>query len=301
MTETPLLDSLLRRLAGDNPLQQRSLDAGRENLHSGEALDLEAYLSTCAYHGYGEDAMAKAYQTITLDTLREQVYFQRNGRYRHSTFAEVAGRVYFDHDYMQRYMYGLALTLYLWPNHLEIVRYFKRMLPRISGGRYLEVGPGHGTFFRHAIRHGEFAQCLGVDISPTSLELTRRLLSNDPTPTGTRWDLMEADFLAAEGVDGHFDAIVMGEVLEHVEQPLRFLQRIRELAGADAFIFVTTAVNAPAIDHIYLFESLETVTRLAEAAGMTVRNVLATPYHGSTMEETVAQRLPINVALVLSR
>jgi 2-polyprenyl-3-methyl-5-hydroxy-6-metoxy-1,4-benzoquinol methylase len=299
--ESSLLGQLLAAIADESPLQERSLREARANLLPDEAAELESYLSLFEQKGQGIAELVKAYQTITLDTLREQVYFRRHGRYRHSTFAEVADRVYFDPSYMTQYMYGLALTLYLWPNHLEIVRYFRRMLPQRSGGRYLEIGPGHGVFLKHAARHGGFDSCLGIDLSPTSLELTKTLLQADPWLGGVEWRLMLADFLAAPELVGGYDAIVMGEVLEHVEEPLRFLERIKALALEDAFIFVSTAVNAPAIDHIHLFPSVQSVYELINQAGLKVVDCLAVPYHGTSMAETVEQKLPINVALVLSR
>jgi 2-polyprenyl-3-methyl-5-hydroxy-6-metoxy-1,4-benzoquinol methylase len=196
-------------------------------------------------------------------------------------------------------MYGLALTLFLWPNHLEIIRFFRRVLPRRSGGNYLEVGPGHGVFIRYATRYGGFASYLGIDVSSTSLEMTRRLLSCDSTIDRRTWKLLHGDFLATSDIQGQFDAIVMGEVLEHVEEPLRFLQRIKDLASEGAFIFITTAVNAPAIDHIYLFRTVDEVCDMAIQAKLQVKDVLATPYKGCTMEETVLQKLPVNVAMVL--
>lgn len=293
------LDRLVERIASINPMHARSLGDARAGLFAEERDELEAYLSFCESDGVGIDDLAAAYQTITMDTLREQVFFQRHRHYRHSTFKDVADKVYFDAAYMKRYMYGLALTLYLWPNHLEIVRFFRKAMPLDRGGRYLEIGPGHGVFFSYAATNGGFTSLLGIDISPTSLEMTRKLLGSHASLSGADWRLVNADFLATDDLQGRFDAIVMGEVLEHVEEPLRFLARIRDLARNGAFVFVTTAVNAPAVDHIYLFRTVDDVCDLAIAAGLQVKDLLATPYKGCSMEETVEQRLPVNVAMVL--
>lgn len=298
---TPLSDDLLARIVAVNPMQESSLSQSRGYLKPAEALELECYLAFCLDSGLSLADLAHAYQTITLDTMREQFYFKRYGTYRYSTFKEVADKVYFDDDYMTRYMYGLAITLYLWPNHLQIVRFFRETLPRFDGGRYLEVGPGHGVFMRHAVHTGGFDLCLGVDLSPTSLDLTRRLLSSDRRVTPDSWALRQADFLCADNLEETYDAIVMGEVLEHVEQPKQFLERIAELASAETHIFITTAVNAPAVDHIYLYRSVDEVVDQAAAAGLKTRKLLATPYSGLSMERTVAENLPINVAIVLGK
>lgn len=282
-------------------MQGRSLPAAVAMLVPAEVAELEGYLRFCATEGWGEERMSQAYITIANDTLREQIYFQRNKHYRHDRFDAVAASVYFDASYMARYMYGLALTLYLWPNHLQIFRHFRSVLAGMHGGTYLEVGPGHGAFFRQAMLHGGFRECVGIDISPTSLAMTRRALVSLGRSTRTSWRLVEADLLAAIDIGGSYDMVVMGEVLEHVEQPQRFLERIRELSAPGATLYVTTAVNAPAIDHIYLFRSVAEVEGIARAAGLVVRDVFATPYAGCTMEETVRRNLAINVALVLSR
>jgi len=295
-----LTETLVERIGEGSPMHARSLAVALGGLDHEELQELHDYIGFCAQEGWGIDRLAAAYRVITEDTLREQIYFRRTRRYRHSTFKEVSDSVYFDSEYMSNYMYGLALTLFLWPNHLQIVRFFRRVLPRNSHGRYLEIGPGHGAFFRYAARHGSFGSCLGVDVSPTSLQMTQRLLESDESIPLARRQLLLTDFLEATALDGTYDAIVMGEVLEHVEQPLLFLQRIKALAARGAFIFITTAVNAPAIDHIYLFRSVAEVKELAVAAGLRIVDALATPYTGCSMEETVQQGLPINVAMVLA-
>jgi SAM-dependent methyltransferase len=304
MTRAPneeLVAALVESIGSGNPMHARSLLGALADLTVEERHELEDYVTFCVRDGWGIERLADAYRVITEDTLREQIHFRRTGRYRHSTFDEVSEGVYFDPEYMSKYMYGLALTLFLWPNHLQIVRFFRRMLPKGRAGRYLEIGPGHGAFFRYAARHGNFASCLGVDISPTSLGMTRRLLNSDSSIPRPCWQLLHADFLEVANLMGTYAAIVMGEVLEHVERPLLFLQRIRALAEDDAFIFITTAVNAPAVDHIYLFRSVDEVRELAEEAGLRVVDQLATPYSGCSMEETIQQRLPINVAMVLAK
>lgn len=301
MDRCPLTIELVDRITSENAMQFRSLDQAVAALQPGEAGELESYIAFCISEGVQLECLASAYLTITNDTVREQIFFRRHGHYRYSTFEEVASSVYFDDNYMKRYMYGLALTLYLWPNHLEIVRFFRSTIADARGLAYLEVGPGHGAFFRHAVALGGFRSYLGVDISPTSLTMTKRLLSRaGPALEGKDWRLLQSDFLALPSDASRFDAIVMGEVLEHVERPELFLERIRALSSPEAFIFVTTAVNAPAVDHIFLFRSVEEVTAMATAAGLVVTNQLAVPYKGLSLEETVAQKLPINVALVLT-
>lgn len=289
---------LLEIVLEANPLQVAFLNVSVADLEISESKALEGYIAYCISAGLDYGYLAECYNTIVRDTLKEQFYFQRHGRYRHSSYADVAASVYQNEDYMKRYMYGLALTTYLWPNHRIIHRCFVDALPRQQDGQYLEIGPGHGVYFMNAMRLGRYRRHLGIDISPTSIALTRSLLSSGNFGHFSNYEFVCTDFLADQ-VDDRFEAIVMGEVLEHVENPLAFLKKIRSLANQKAFVFVTTAINAPAIDHIYLYDSPEAVTEMAVTAGFRVLKTETAPYPSLTLQQSLDKKLPINIALVM--
>ena len=106
-------------------------------------------------------------------------------------------------------------------------------------------------------------------------------------------DFLDGDF------KGKFDAIVMGEVLEHVEKPDIFLEKITELSKKETFIFINTCINTPAIDHIYLFESIEDIETLFLRSGLNVRERLLVPYEEMSIDETMNRSLPLLTAFVL--
>jgi hypothetical protein len=93
----------------------------------------------------------------------------------------------------------------------------------------------------------------------------------------------------------------MGEVLEHVERPELFLRRIAELAKDDAYVFITTCVNAPAVDHIFLWRTTDELEDMIIRSGLRIVQPLRLPYQGKTLEESREQSLPINVAYVLAK
>lgn len=299
MRET--LAALVNAIEVDNPLQRPFLQTALRGLQVEEHDELQMYLAYCVSRGVSIEFLAESYNTIVRDTLKEQLYFQRYGRYRHSTYAGVADAVYQNDGYMKRYMYGLALTSFLWPNHREIHRFFVQCLPQDKDGAYLEIGPGHGVFFLTAMRRSKYRNFTGVDISQTSVEQTRALISSGFFGLFSNYQLQHADFVTSANLRPGFDAVVMGEVLEHVEDPLRFLCRIEELAAPGAFIFVTTAINAPAIDHIYLFPSPESVRLICEQSKLQIAQELVVPYAGLSVEDSQKQRLPVNIAMVLTK
>ncbi|MEO8888179.1 MAG: class I SAM-dependent methyltransferase [Jatrophihabitantaceae bacterium] len=280
------------------PVHKSFLVTAVDNAAESELQRLSDYLAFCESKGLDNDYLADSYLTIVGDTIEEQLFFNRNKHYRHSTFAEVAESVYHDADYMNRYMYGLAISTFLWPNHVAMLRMFRTELPRTGGGRYLEVGPGHGFLLLTAAEVGGYEEFLAVDLSDASVRQTETIVQH--FHPGSSVQVRKMDFLDAADLEPHsFDAIVMGEVAEHVEEPERFLRRIAELATADAFIFITTCINAPAVDHIYLWRTTGALEEMIEASGLDVVKALRLPYEGTTLAESVTRELPINVAYVL--
>ena len=280
-------------------MHERFMTGAIEAATPDELQRLDRYLDFCLSKGLDMTYLAACYLTIVEDTLEEQLYFSRHGRYRHASFADVADAVYFDRAYMDRYMYGLAISTFLWPNHVAMARFFRASLPPGRRSRYLEVGPGHGFLLLAALDVGSFDECLAIDLSAASIEQTRSVISHFRPDAVLR--LEERDFLEADDLEpGTFDTIVMGEVLEHVERPEAFLSRIAELATDGAFIFITTCINAPAVDHIYLWRTTDELEAMIVAAGLDIVEPLRLPYEGKTLEQSRDLRLPINVAYVLT-
>lgn len=297
---TTIVNRLTEAIIEQFPVHRSFLTAALDFATADEIDRLASYLEFCVESkGLSLDYLAEGYLTLLGDTLDELTYFRDNGHYRHSTFAAVAETVYHDREYMDRYMYGLAISTFLWPNHVEMARLFRRTIPGRSG-RYLEVGPGHGFLLLSAMQLGHFAELLGIDVSEASVEQTRSIVEHFQPESPVR--IEKRDFFDAGGLaPGSFDAVVAGEVLEHVEQPGIFLRRIAELATDDGYIFVTTCINAPAIDHIFLWRTTDEFEKLITDSGLEIVEPLHLPYEGKTLEEARAEALPINVAYVLRK
>ncbi len=108
---------------------------------------------------------------------------------------------------------------------------------------------------------------------------------------------IHTNFLEYQG--DKYGAIVIGEVLEHIEGPQAFVNKCAELLDADGRVYLTTCLNAPAVDHISLFSVPEDVEKLFDAAGLAIDEKLYIPYKGTTLERCMRQKLPVNVAYFL--
>lgn len=286
----------------ENPMHKSFLKNALMHAHDDELAMLSDYLDFCEKKGHELNYIAESYLTFVTDTMREQLYFMKHKEYRHKSYADVAGHVYHDNDYMDKYMYGLAITSFFWPIHLEMGRLFVDTLPRHQDGKYLEIGPGHGYYMMKAMQLSSFDKYLGIDISETSIKQTQEIIDHFKPEYKEKYELKRMDFLEAKELEKNsFDAIIMGEVLEHVEQPEVFLKRIAELAKDDAYIYVTTCLNAPAIDHIYLWRTTDELEKMIEGCNLRIKTPLRLPYEGKTLEQAEKENLSINVAYILEK
>lgn len=294
------IDKLVASVVKLNKLQNKFLEHSLHLLSDRDSEILDDYLTYCLNNGLSFDFLAEAYDLFSKDTLKEQVFFTRHKRYRYSTYQDVAPCVYHNREYMNKYVYGLALTSFLWPNHLQIFKFFQDKLPRNLKGNYLDIGPGHGLFMMEAMRSSHYVNFWGIDISPTSVDITQKILSSGSFGPFKNFTIINGDFLIWETKE-KFDAIVAGDVLEHVENPPDFLSKVRDLSTASSYIYLTTAINSPVIDHIYLFESKEQLINLITSSGFRIQDMLVVPYTGKTIEESEANKLPVKIAMVLKK
>lgn len=292
------LEALVAEIIQNNKLQSRFIARSLEELNKEELFMLNTYLYYVLENGMSIPYLAECYNLIVKDTLREQIYFQKNRKYRFTSFEDVSSSVYFNDRYMRMYMHGLALTYFFWPNHRNINRWFIKNLPRDKSGYYLEIGPGHGFSFMMAMKYGLFNYYTGIDISPTSAELSKSILAHQQFENSNNYTIITADFLSINNSE-KYDAIIMGEVLEHVEKPELFLTKIHTLANKNAFIFITTAINSPAIDHIYHFKSVDSVVNMVNQCGFKIKDQLILPYSNMSIEDSLSKEMPINIALII--
>jgi ubiquinone/menaquinone biosynthesis C-methylase UbiE len=120
-------------------------------------------------------------------------------------------------------------TANLSPTHPTAFRLRQALInlrPLKSGARILEIGCGAGQFIKAIKQHLPSSECYGFDISETAIKLAQSRDSsvNYLSGSGARWPL----------ADNFFDAVVIFDVLEHVEsveQTMLEIQRILKPGG----------------------------------------------------------------------
>ncbi|CAM4133307.1 class I SAM-dependent methyltransferase [Campylobacter armoricus] len=248
------------------------------------------------------EEQTQSYLTILNDTLEETKYFIEFGKYRYSTLAEVKDKVYFNENYMKQYMIGLAISSFIWNAHIEVRRYFVDFINEKKDikNTYLEIGPGHGEFFIQALRSAKFKEYYGIDISPTSCQMSKDMVENQVGKTDAKYEFICKDFAKCD-FNNKADLVVMGEVLEHVEKPLEFMQNVKNLLNDNGEIFATIPINAPSIDHIYLFSHPDEVKDLLNKAGLKIKESKYFMANNYSLEKALKTKNAIVMAVVLTK
>ena len=86
---------------------------------------------------------------------------------------------------------------------------------------------------------------------------------------------------------------MMGEVLEHVEDPVGLLKKLASFMADDGHLCITTPANSPVIDHIYHFRNAQDIREVITASGLTIDD--ETKVYVEDVSEEIAERLKVTL------
>lgn len=268
--EAPYLHTILEYIGEKNPMHYKKL---KKNV----AFDNDQYVERAESFFKSFETILKnegkdlpfaldCYLRVCKDIMYEQIRFYESGVYSSTSFDEVNARVYNNPEVMSYYLHGLMLSHYLWIHQYKILEFFFNNLDKFSGGikNILEIGAGHGLFTNEIIKHFNFDFTYTVvDISETALDMSKAFVTSDIVKYYNQ-DVYQFE------TDKKFDFIIMGEVLEHVEDALGLMKKLHSLGSDNCTAFITAPCNSPTIDHIYLFRNPGEIKALFNEAGWEV-------------------------------
>lgn len=230
--------------------------------------------------------VSEDYLKMIKDMRTEGVYFYRHGKYRCDNQKIADEYVYSKPDVMSYYMNALLVSQIMWKHHFNIFMFFQNKLKTILNNKsklkILDIGPGHG-FFSYLTKKefSEYEKIDIVDISETSLEMTKKIIGFDEG----KINYFKKDIFDYDDTN-KYDFIVLGEVLEHLDDPKQILIKLSKLLTPGGVLWLTTPTNAPALDHVYLFKTKAEVVDLVQDTGLKI--VDSCNFFSEDMEESIA-------------
>ncbi|MBF0381857.1 MAG: class I SAM-dependent methyltransferase [Magnetococcales bacterium] len=227
------------------------------------------------------------YVRFAMDVTRRQSRFDDEGAYPQKSFAQVADEVYLNHDYMERYyLPGLLLSHLLWPHHFRQSRFFVANFladMKIKGaGSFVDAGVGTGFLSRLTLATCSDITGIGFDVSPASQKFAQLQVANYKLADRYQCKLLD---LCKQPTGVETDWLISAEVLEHLEEPLVFLQKLRAILRPGGKGFITAAINAAEIDHIYLYRNAKEVEEQLVSAGFIVEQYQVIPAYKPRKED----------------
>lgn len=239
-------------------------DLAEDMLHWAEILLGEDYLNI----------LASGYIHFVNDVNRSQHQYEKDRKYKSKSYAEVYAGVYDNAAYMENYHWGVFTTTFAWEHHLKLYKYFVEHFVDQLGesGELLDLGSGSGIWSLLLLRNKMGWRSTGIDISEYSVNTASQLSSAAGLST-------KAGFIVEDALKYKLgkkaDAVISCFLLEHLEEPEKLFVNAAENLTGGGYAFVTAALTAAEIDHIFEFKRESELVSLAESSGFRVVSMLS--------------------------
>lgn len=244
------------------------------------------------------DVLIEGYCEFVVDVNRAQMRYEKSHEYENKSFAEVYQKTYSDTEFMQLYHWGVYSTTFVWTHHLRIYQFFKQyfipQLDKADTKHLIDLGAGSGVWHLLALREVPELDVTAVDISQPSLDRSRRMASIVTTANIRHVCADATKWLPEKPAQAGISCFL----LEHLERPDELMTGLANCLEEGAHAFVTGALTAAEVDHIFEFKRESEVIRMAEESGFRVKHLFS-----AAPESTPRTRryLPRSLALVLQK
>ena len=245
-------------------------------------------------HMFGKDQTSlqqaiDGYATFALDAIRLQKRFEKERKYINKTYEEAAKGVYHNENYMMSlYLPGILLSHYLWPHHYRQKEFFEvsflRDIQRAEEKRFWDVGIGTGFYSRLVLEKVPGSIGRGHDISAHSKRYAERQVASFGCES--RYSVILRD-IVEDTPKEQTPFLISVEVLEHLEDPQKFLHALRRMLKPGGKAFITAAITAPNEDHIFLYNNSEEVVEQLRKADFKLEQCLVAAAYPPKTDEPV--------------
>ncbi len=247
----------------------------------------------------GIHSAADAFVQFSTEVNLAQARYEVDGCYPSKSFADVYADHYSDVDKMNDYLWGIYLTNFLWAHHTVIsLLYADAFLSKLpKSGLIVEIAPGHGGWGAWALTVLPEARLQGFDISPSSIQIATSVARAAGVSDRSHYEVRNALDLSGmqkESADG----LICSFLVEHLEKPEQLFAVVNHLLKPNAIGFVTAALTAAQVDHIYEFRFESELVKMCENQGLRVLQTLSC---GPSRTQPNARFLARSMALIVQK
>ena len=299
-----MIDTFMERFSQKAPIYFKSVDANR-NAHPELFDQVGERLLTIANIHLGPnvyDVLIDGYCFFVDEVNCAQFEYEKTGHYENHSYADVYAKTYNNPAFMNDYHWGVFSTVFGWEHHLLICNFFlSAFIPLIenkntSDFKGLDLGCGSGLWHLLALESLSSINFDAVDISQTSIEICNK--SKAALGVQGRVEYHCADAITFNNPPALYDLGISCFVLEHLEKPEKLLLSLAKNLKEGAYAFVTCALTAAEIDHIYEFKHEYEAAKMASDAGLRVCQLISL---APEKISTKAKFLPRSLAMILQK
>ncbi|WP_415886793.1 class I SAM-dependent methyltransferase [Neptuniibacter sp. QD37_6] len=247
-----------------------------------------------------QKTLIDGYCYFVVDVNRSQARYEITGKYEFSSYDEVYKETYDSPEFMSLYHWGVYTTTFAWLHHLELYQFYRdnflnAFFTPEQKGRLVDLGSGSGIWHFIFLRHLKGWLSTAIDISETSVEAASAMSKIAAKDESTEYVVGDA---MAYNEGEQFDAGVSCFLLEHLETPDQLLKNMSNNLKDGAYAFITGALTAAEVDHIFEFKRESEIILLAENAGFRVIKTYSSAPSGVSKSK---KYLPRSMALILQK
>ncbi|WP_455757121.1 class I SAM-dependent methyltransferase [Sulfurimonas sp.] len=293
-----LRDDILNNIYKKNPSHQKYINNSFSKYPEMKiAMDsfLKTYKKFMEIEELSASDIANAYSKMLKQIDFSRREFLKNGNYYLQTQKKAFVKIYNDEVTMKAYMLGGALSMFLWPHHFKNFTFLQKHIASLNKERkFLEIGSGHGLFLLELLKNIKNYDIIDViDISKTSIRLTQNIIKSVNQNYLKDITFYNQNIYETSNKQ-KYDFIIFGEVIEHLDNPLKALETLYQLLNNNGSIFITTCVNCPMIDHIYLFNNIQEIKEIIKKANFYIEHEIITP--ASDKNENFIKKMKIDIS-----
>lgn len=239
---------------------------------------------------------------MNYEFLRLQIKLEQTGHYLYTTFKEVE-EVFKKNEgeFGPNYLWGMYFSLAFWKTHHNYIKMFLQDFVKTNKtqGKVLEIPSGNGFFLSEFLLANNSWYGTGIDLSDASISFSKKLFKVNKIPEKS-YRFIKKDFFEFQDSE-QFDMVICGEFLEHVEDPLKILKKIHQILKKDGRLFLSVAVFAAHIDHIYLYKNAEEVRNHVRQAEFSIEKELVQTSFDKDEAVPEKSKIPVSYAAILSK